>query len=128
MTIAFQQTIPVLRIFDLAKAREFYLDFLGFQIDWEHRLDETSPIYLQVSRAGLILHLSEHHGDGTPGTNVFVWMTGIEALHAEIMAKDYPYNRPSVEKTFYNSLCMKVIDPFGNQLLLNEEIKLDGEV
>ena len=28
---------PILRIFDIAKAREFYLDFLGFAVDWEHR-------------------------------------------------------------------------------------------
>jgi len=27
------QTIPVFRIFDLAKAKEFYVEFLGFQID-----------------------------------------------------------------------------------------------
>jgi hypothetical protein len=28
---------PVLRCFDEAKTREFYLDFLGFKVDWEHR-------------------------------------------------------------------------------------------
>ncbi|HBO82442.1 MAG TPA: glyoxalase/bleomycin resistance/extradiol dioxygenase family protein, partial [Cupriavidus sp.] len=27
--------IPILRIFSVEKAREFYLDFLGFQVDWE---------------------------------------------------------------------------------------------
>ena len=31
------RAIPVLRIFDLAKAKEFYLDFLGFRLEWEHR-------------------------------------------------------------------------------------------
>jgi Glyoxalase superfamily protein len=34
------QAIPILRIFDVGKAREFYIDFLGFQIDWEHRFNE----------------------------------------------------------------------------------------
>src|SRR4051812_9278801 len=28
--------VPVLRIFDVAKAREFYAGFLGFTVDWEH--------------------------------------------------------------------------------------------
>jgi GNAT superfamily N-acetyltransferase len=27
---------PILRIFDEAEAKEFYVDFLGFKIDWEH--------------------------------------------------------------------------------------------
>ncbi|MFI4874398.1 MAG: glyoxalase superfamily protein [Blastopirellula sp. JB062] len=127
MTISFQQTIPILRIFDVDKAKRFYVDFLGFTIDWEHRFDPDAPLYLQVSRGGLLLHLSEHHGDSSPGANIFIWMTGVEALHAEITAKEYRYNRPSVKKTFYNALCMRVIDPFHNQLQFNEEIKMDGE-
>ncbi len=34
--------IPILRIFDEAKAEEFYLDFLGFKLDWEHRFEGAS--------------------------------------------------------------------------------------
>lgn len=58
---------PILRIFDEAKAREFYVGFLGFAVDWAHRFEPGLPLYLQVSRDGLILHLSEHHGDCCPG-------------------------------------------------------------
>ena len=35
--MGFGKTTPILRIFDEAKAREFYVDFLGFKVDWEHR-------------------------------------------------------------------------------------------
>lgn len=38
-----------------------------FRVDWEHRFEPGFPLYLQVSRDGLVLHLSEHHGDGSPG-------------------------------------------------------------
>jgi Glyoxalase superfamily protein len=31
----------------------------------------------------LVIHLSEHHGDGTPGSIAYVCMTGIEALHRD---------------------------------------------
>jgi hypothetical protein len=62
MAITFERTIPILRIFDVGKAREFYVDYLGFAVDWEHRFEPTLPVYMQVSRAGLVLHLSEHHG------------------------------------------------------------------
>jgi len=47
-SIAFQQTIPILRSFDEAKAREFYLGFLGFKVDWEHRFEPGLPLYMQV--------------------------------------------------------------------------------
>lgn len=99
MTIHFEQTCPVFRIFDIEKAREFYLDFLGFKLDWEHRFAESMPLYMQVSRDGLVLHLSEHHGDGSPGANIFVRMRDVEALHKEISVRGYRYMRPSIERT-----------------------------
>ena len=66
----FGPVIPVLRIFDVAKAREFYGEFLGFAIDWEHTFDDHAPVYLQASRDGAVVHLSEHHGDASPGATV----------------------------------------------------------
>lgn len=97
MTIQFEQTCPIFRIFDIEKAKEFYLGFLGFTLDWEHRFAEDMPLYMQVSRQGLILHLSEHHGDGSPGANVFVRMQGIDALHKEITSRGYRFMRPGIE-------------------------------
>ena len=53
---------------------------------------------MQVSRAGCVLHLTEHHGDCCPGSTVFVWMTGLDEFHGEITAKGYGYLRPGVEE------------------------------
>src|SRR5262245_61367612 len=97
MSERFLQTIPILRIFDVAKARAFYVGFLGFKVDWEHRFEESLPLYLQVSRGDLVLHLSEHHGDACPGATAFVRMTGLEQYHQEITAKGYHYLRPGIE-------------------------------
>ena len=123
MPVTFQQTIPILRIFDIPSARAFYLDFLGFQVDWEHRFDEGSPVYMQVSRGSLTLHLSGHHGDACPGSTVFVWMEGIEAFHREITSTGYTFMRPGLETSFYNSLYIQVIDPFGNRIRFNQKIE-----
>ena len=116
------QTTPILRIFDVAKAREFYLDFLGFTVDWEHRFEPDLPIYMQVSRGGLVLHLSEHHGDCCPGSSVFVHMQGIDELHRELIDKHYGYNRPGIGMAPWNAKCMEVVDPFGNRLRFNEYV------
>jgi len=122
MTIQFQTIVPILRIFDVAKAREFYCDFLGFEIAWEHRFEDGMPVYMEVTRNGMTLHLSEHHGDACPGSTVFVWMTGVEAFHAEITAKRYSYNRPGLEETFYGAKMFQVHDPFGNRIRFNERM------
>ena len=123
MTIHFDQTVPILRIFDVEKAREFYVGFLGFSVDWEHHFDERSPAYLQVSRGGMLLHLSEHHGDCCPGSTTFVWMTGLDDFHLEITSKEYRFLRPGIETTFYGAKCMEVIDPFGNRIRFNERLE-----
>ena len=58
MSMRTLQVIPILRIFSVEKAREFYLDYAGFHLDWEHRFEPTAPLYMQVSRDGLVLHTS----------------------------------------------------------------------
>ena len=58
---------PTLRIFDEAKAREFYLGYLGFGVEFEHRFGPDMPLFLCVFRGDCRLYLSEHNGDGTPG-------------------------------------------------------------
>lgn len=118
--LQFKGAIPILRIFSVDKAKEFYLDFLGFTIDWEHRFGDNFPLYAQISRPGLALHLSEHHGDCSPGSTVFVWMRGIHDYHRELVAKDYRYYKPSVEDVEYGAWAMQVTDPFGNRLRFNE--------
>jgi uncharacterized glyoxalase superfamily protein PhnB len=117
MDIAFGRVTPVLRIFDIAKADEFYLGFLGFGLDWEHRFDDNAPCYRQISRGGLMLHLSEHHGDGSPGARVRVQTSSVEALQREFAAKGYRYRRPGLERTSWDTLEVTVCDPFGNQIV-----------
>lgn len=121
MTPAFK-AIPILRIFDEAKAREFYAGYLGFAIDWEHRFGANFPLYMQVSRGDLVLHLSEHHGDATPGSAVLIRTRGIDELHREIAAKDYKYAKPGVELAPWNAKVMEIADPFGNKLRFNEPL------
>jgi catechol 2,3-dioxygenase-like lactoylglutathione lyase family enzyme len=112
--------IPILRIFSVDKAREFYVDFLGFGVDWEHRFAPDLPLYMSVSRSGLVLHLSEHHGDATPGATVFVWMQGIHEYQRELIGKRYGYARPGVEDAPWNAYVMEIADPFGNRLRFSE--------
>ena len=118
--VELQKVIPVLRIFDVDKAKEFYLGFLGFKLDWEHRFGENFPLYAQVSRPDVVLHLSEHHGDATPGAAVLISMKGIDDYQRELGAKDYRYYKPGVEEMPWDARVMQIVDPFGNKLRFTE--------
>jgi catechol 2,3-dioxygenase-like lactoylglutathione lyase family enzyme len=117
-----EKTIPVLRIFDYQKAIEFYIGWLGFEIVWEHHFEENTPVYMEVKKGDLTLHLSEHHGDGTPGTHVFIWGTGLKEFHQQLIAKKYKYNRPGIEQAFYGAWNVVVNDPFNNKISFNERV------
>ncbi|MEC8196345.1 MAG: glyoxalase superfamily protein, partial [Pseudomonadota bacterium] len=105
---------------DEAKAREFYCDFLGFKVVFEHRHTPDLPLYMAVQRDGLQLHLSEHHNDASPGSNAFVPTTNLRAFHNELSDRRYNFNHPDLEKLPWG-LQMQVHDPFGNRLRFCEQ-------
>ena len=107
---------PILRIFDVAKAHEFYIGFLGFEVQFEHRFEDNAPLYTGVSRDGCVLHLSEHHGDGTPGSHIRIETTDIAGLHHELTERNYRFARPGLEETPWKTKEVTVDDPFGNRL------------
>jgi catechol 2,3-dioxygenase-like lactoylglutathione lyase family enzyme len=120
-TMDLTKIIPVLRSFDESSARAFYLDYLGMTVDWEHRFEPKLPLYMQVSRGALVLHLSEHHGDATPGSLVYVAMTGIAELHHELGERHYPNLNPAL-RTDELGTWLELVDPFGNHLRFHERL------
>lgn len=107
---------PIPRIFDEEKAKEFYLEFLGFSLDWEHRFEDDLPLYLQISYGNCIIHLSEHHGDCSPGAALRIEVENLKMFHANLLAKQYKYARPGIETTPFDTLEVSLVDPFGNRL------------
>lgn len=119
--ISLQPAIPVIRIFSVEKAREFYVDFLGFAFDWGWDGDDhNSPLYAQISRSGVTLHLSEHHGNGSSGIEIFIRMSGLDVFHRELSSKQYRYARPGIDGTPDDRREVGVTDPFGNTLRFSE--------
>src|SRR6266566_4643730 len=101
MTPRFTRTIPTLRIFDSGKAREFYIGFLGFKVDFEHRFEPDLPLFMQISLGDVVLYLSEHHGDCSPGARIVIETTGLV---------DQPWGTTT----------MTIADPFYNRIEFSE--------
>lgn len=115
--------IPILRMFDEEKTKEFYIGFLGFRLDWEHRFEPGTPLYMQLSDGlGAMLHVSEHHGDATPGSAVRLEVRHIERLQAELLGRAYKYARPGLQTTSWGTKEMCIQDPAGNKIIFYERI------
>jgi len=71
----------------------------------------------------MTLLLPEHHGNCTPGSTVFVWMTGVEDFHTEVTWKGIKYNSSGLQTTVYDAKCVEVTDPFSNRIRFNEPIE-----
>lgn len=108
--------IPVLRVHDDALARDFYLRWLGFEIEWEHRFEPDLPLYVRLRRDAAVLDLSEHHGDGTPGGVVWIPIGDVSSLRYELQKRGHPRARPGIERSAPGGPTMTLTDPFGNVL------------
>jgi catechol 2,3-dioxygenase-like lactoylglutathione lyase family enzyme len=106
--------IPILRMYDVAATKRFYLDYLGFTLEWEDGA-EDGPVFMHVSRGPVALNLSSHHGDGTPGTAVIVPVDDLAALERELHAKEYPFMNPGIGQRGPGHE-MTVIDPASNEI------------
>lgn len=118
-----QSVTPILRMFDVEKTIEFYVDFLGFQKQWEHRFEPDFPLYMEVSLGSCILHLSEHHGDATPGSAIRIETSNLEDYHLVLSKKNYRYARPGIEHTPWGTKEVRVGDPSGNRLIFFENVR-----
>ena len=114
---------PILRIFDEAKAKEFYVDYLEFEIEFEHRFGDNFPLYVGLQKGSFTLHLSEHHGDACPGAKMRIHMRGLKEYHERLAAKDYRYAKPGCCRGDFDDLEMELADPFGNKLWFVEKLE-----
>lgn len=114
MKVVVRPATPVLRMFDLAATLRFYVDYLGCVVDWSDG-NQPGPTYMQVSRGDLVLHLSSHHGDGTPGSVVLVEVDDAAALQAELNDRNYPFMNPGLEESKVGRDVV-VIDPASNEI------------
>ena len=76
-----------------------------------------------ISMRDIVLRLSEHHGDGSPGVQFCVEeFTGLKEYHNALIEKNYKYNKPGIKVPEWNpdEIGVTVIDPFGNQIHFSE--------
>ena len=117
MHYTFGHPTPILRSFDEKRAKRFYLDFLGFDLLFEARFEQWAPLYMGVKKGDCVLHLSEHYGDGTPGSSVRIPVDDVKAYMAELRAKQFENSRPGEPQLQeWGSWEITIADPASNRL------------
>jgi catechol 2,3-dioxygenase-like lactoylglutathione lyase family enzyme len=118
--------IPIIKCRDISRSVDFYTGVLDFEVrrDWS---ELTDPGFAWLTRAGDVLHLSSHRGDGAVGQAVVIEVTGIDALFKALLSRglrtpaspdspvhDGPLDQSWGTREFY------VDDPDGNTLRFTE--------
>lgn len=107
-----QNVFPVVRILDFEKAKAFYVDGLGFKIEWT--VDEgDTPVFMQVTREGQSLYLTQNPQDGTPPGAVYMYVPDVETWCADTAARGLEPHEPVSLQPWGNREA-RYRDPFGN--------------
>lgn len=109
-----EQAIPILRVEDAAAALPWY-ERLGFVKQWEHQFEPGFPLFLQLTRAGQMIFLTEHTGDCQAGGAVYFIVPDVDACYRDFSARgivrtEGPQNTP------WGTREMVIVDPDGNRL------------
>ncbi|UBF28890.1 VOC family protein [Kovacikia minuta CCNUW1] len=110
-----QNVYPTLRITDYETSRSFYVDKLGFWIDWEHRFEPHFPVFMQITREGLSLYLSQHQGDCQVGGLVYLYVPNVDSWYHEMTHKGVQIDAPPTDQP-WGDRDIRVVDSDGNQL------------
>jgi catechol 2,3-dioxygenase-like lactoylglutathione lyase family enzyme len=110
-----QRVFPQLRMTDWKRTRAFYVDGLGFSVDWEHRFEPGFPVFAQLTRDGLSLFLTEHRGDCQVGGAAYLVVDDVDQLFHEIRGRGIKPAEPPSD-TEWHAREMTVVDPDGNKL------------
>ena len=113
-----QRVVPALRITDYQRSKAYYVETLGFAVEWEHRFEPGFPVFMSVSRDGMQIYLTEHTGDCQPGGLVHFVIPDVDAWYLEFRERGARVGEaPNDDLGFRN---MTIMDPDGNQLRFME--------
>ncbi len=105
-----EEMVAIFRTSDGYEAARWYAR-LGFEVEGEHRFAPNLPLYLFLKRGQIHLHLSEHKGDATPNTLVYLYVDDVDSIAAE-------FNVPVNHQPWAREI--ELTDPDGNRLRIGQ--------
>ena len=120
-----QTVIPQLRITNAEQSLGFYIHRLGFKIDWEHRFGPGYPLFVQLTRQGQTIFLTEHTGDCEVGGAVYFVIPDAAHCLSEFEQNGVvPTN--TLSNTPWGTREFLLTDPDGNRLRFASELQSES--
>ena len=111
----FRSVMPGFTVVDMARAIDYYEGKLGFRVTFR-----TGAVFTIVARDGIEISLALARPGYAPGKDgCYVKLTGIDALHAEFLAKGVAMTHP-LRTESYGMREFMITDPDGNTLNFGE--------
>ena len=110
------EVLPILRVRDARASASFY-GHLGFALEWEHQFEPGFPLFVAVRAddGGARVFLSEHLGDATPDTLVYMYVDDVDALYGRLQDAGVGVHQPP-EDMPWGVREFSLSDPDGNRL------------
>ena len=109
-----ENVTPILRVENLEASRRYYIQTLGFSLDW----DTDGAISVSRDRKSIMLCEGEQ---GQPGTWLWIGVEDADALYAEFLAKGAHIRSPP--QNFSWAYEFEVADPDGHVLRIGSAPK-----
>jgi catechol 2,3-dioxygenase-like lactoylglutathione lyase family enzyme len=120
--IGFECIVPILSVRSLQASIRYYVDVLGFKVDWG---GDDASIMASVSRDGRAIMLCQGE-QGQPGTWVWIGVENIEPLFEQYSARGVKFR---LEPTNYPwAYEMQIEDPDGHVLRFGSEPRTDQPI
>jgi catechol 2,3-dioxygenase-like lactoylglutathione lyase family enzyme len=119
-TVPHQTVLPQLRITNADRSLRFYVDGLGFAIDWQHQFEPGFPFFFQLTRQGQSIFLTEHAGDCQVGGAVYFIVPDADACWAAMALRGVVPTNPLATMP-WGTREFVVTDPDGNRLRFASE-------
>lgn len=116
-----QTVVPQLRITNALRSLKFYVGGLGFAVDWQHQFEPGFPLFIQLTREGQTIFITEHAGDCEVGGAVYFLVPDVDRCFEEFSARGVLL-ASSPANTAWGTREMVVEDPDGNRLRFASEV------
>ena len=107
--------VPILRVTSLPASLRYYVQVLGFQVDWG---DQDGSDMASVSRDGHAIMLCQG-AQGQRGTWIWIGVEDIDLLYAEYRGKGAQFLQAPVSRPWAYE--MQLVDPDGHVLRFGSE-------
>lgn len=110
----FEATNPILCVRDVTASIDYYVERLGFSLQFSWGEDGEPLSFAGVARDGFEVFLCLE-GQGNPGTWFAVWVDDVDSLHDEYVRRGADVRRAPVDLP-WGVREMNVADPDGHRI------------